>query len=110
MDLEIVRVIERICRGIEVNDFSLAYDILEEEGVKAEFLFNQHTLKNFKTEFMMPILTDRAPYPTYVARARMDTLIERAAKQLDKLESSYKYTYGLEKEEELQKIIDRYAK
>ncbi len=53
---------------------------------------------------MMPILTDRAPYPTYVARARMDTLIERAAKQLDKLESSYKYTYGLEKEEELQKL------
>ncbi|WP_419025043.1 trimethylamine methyltransferase family protein [Emergencia sp.] len=110
IDGEIVRVIERICRGMEVNDFSMAFDVIEEEGVKAEFLYNPHTTGNFRSEFMIPILTDRAPYANYVKREGKNTLLERAAKQLDKYEQSYNYTYGLEKEEALQKIIDEYAK
>lgn len=110
LDLEIVKVIKRICRGIEVNDFSLAADVLEKEGVRSEFLFNSHTIDNYKNEFMMPVISDRAPYPTYVNRGGKNTIIDRAAKQLEKLEKSYKYTYGMEKEEELQKIIDRHAK
>lgn len=109
VDAEIIRVIERICRGMEVNESSLAFDIIEEEGVKAEFLFNKHTTGNFKSEFMTPILSDRAPYATYAKREGKNSLIERAAAQLEKLESSYNYTYGLEKEDELQKIIDHYA-
>ena len=32
MDVEIIRVIERIARGMEVNDYSLAYDIIETEA------------------------------------------------------------------------------
>lgn len=110
IDGEIVRVIERICRGMEVNDFSLAFDIIEEEGVKAEYLFNPHTTGNFKREFMIPILSDRAPYANYVKREGKGNLLDRAAKQLAKYEKSYDYTYGLEKEEALQKIIDEYAK
>lgn len=110
IDGEIVRVIERFCRGMEVNDFSLAYDVIEEEGVRAEFLFNPHTTNNFKSEFMIPILSDRAPYATYVKRDGKGSLLDRAAKQLEKYEKLYDYTYGLEKEEALQKIIDEYAK
>lgn len=109
IDAEIVRVIERIGRGMEVNDFSLAYNVIEEEGIKADYLFNSHTTENFKKEFMIPILSDRAPYPNFEKRNGANMLVDRAAKQMTKLEKSYDYTYGLEKEEALQKIIDEYA-
>lgn len=110
VDAEIVKVIERIGRGMEVNDFSLAYDVIEEEGVKAEFLFNPHTTNQFKKEFMLPDLSDRAPYPNFLKREGKDTLMDRAYKRLEKYEMSYDYTKGTEKEEALQKIIDEYAK
>ncbi|MFV0363285.1 MAG: glutamate mutase L [Suipraeoptans sp.] len=109
-DAEMVRSIERIGRGIEVNDFSLAYDIMEEEGVKAEFLFNDHTTNNYKKEFLMPDLTDRVPYANYLKRNGKNTLMDRAHKRLEKYEKSYDYTKGLECEEKLQKIIDEYSK
>lgn len=110
IDAEIVRVIERICRGMEVNDHSLAFDVIEAEGVKAEFLFNPHTTGNFKSEFMIPVISDRMPYASYVQKGPGNTLIDRAAKQLEKLEKSYDYTYGPEKEEQLQKIIEAHIK
>lgn len=110
LDLEIVRYIERICRGMEVNEETLAFRVLEEEGVKAEFLFSNHTTKNFRTEFEAPVLADRAPYAAFVKRNGKNKLIDRAAKQLEKLEKSYNYTYGMEKEADVQKVIDYYTK
>lgn len=109
IDAELVKVIERIGRGMEVTEDSLAYDVIKEEGVKAEFLYNQHTMKNFKTELMAPQLSDRAPYPNYVKREGKNNLVDRAAKQIAKYEKSYNYTLGAEKEEALQRIIDKYT-
>ncbi len=109
IDAELVKVIERIGRGMEVNEESLAYDVIKEEGVKAEFLYNPHTMKNFKTELMAPQLSDRAPYPNYVKREGKSNLVERASKQIAKYEKSYNYMLGTEKEDALQKIIDKYT-
>ena len=69
---------------MEVDDFSLAYDILEAEGVNADFLYNQHTINNFKSEFMTPILSDRAPYSNFAKREGKNSLVDRAVKQLEK--------------------------
>lgn len=109
IDAEMVKVIERIGRGMEVTEDALAYDVIKEEGVKAEFLFNQHTLSNFRTELMTPLISDRAPYPNYLKRNGSNHIVDRAAKQVAKYEKSYKYTKGMEHEEALQKIIDKYA-
>lgn len=110
IDAEMVRAIRRIERGMEVNDYSLAFDVLKEEGIKADFLFNPHTTKNFKKELFTSVLTDRAPYPTYHKRNGKQNQIDRAVKQIEKYEKKYDYTRGMEKEEALQKIIERYMK
>ncbi|MFV0363284.1 MAG: trimethylamine methyltransferase family protein [Suipraeoptans sp.] len=110
IDAELANWLERIGRGIEVNDFTLAYKVLEEEGVKAEFLFNDHTTGRYKEEFLLPNLVDRAPYPTYQKRNGKNNLMDRARKQLEKYEKSYSYSKGLEKEADLQRIIDEYSK
>lgn len=108
IDAEIIRVVERIARGMEVNEESLSFDVLEAEAKKSGFLYNAQTLNKFKTEFMTPILSDRTPYITYAKREGKNTLVDRAIKQLEEYENKYEYTKGLEKEEELQKIIDEY--
>lgn len=108
IDAEIIRVIERIGRGMEVDENSVAFDILAAESRKGDFLSNKHTIKNFKNEFMTPILSDRAPYTKYAKREGKDTLEDRAIKQLDKYEAQYSYTKGLEHEDALQKIIEEY--
>jgi trimethylamine---corrinoid protein Co-methyltransferase len=110
IDAEIVKVIERIGRGLEVTEDSLAFDVIKKEGVKAEFLMNPHTLSNFKSELMTPLISDRMPYPNYLKREGKNNIVERAAKQVAKYEKSYKYTKGQEHEEALQKIIDKYAR
>lgn len=109
LDAELIRIMNRIGRGMEVNDNSLAFDVLEQEGVKAEFLSNKHTLTNFKSEFMAPILTDRAPYTNYLKRNGKGNLVSRAVDQLKKYDESYNYTAGREKEQELQKILEEYS-
>lgn len=108
IDAEIIRVVERIARGMEVNEATLCFDILEAEAEKANFLYHPHTINNYKTEFMTPILSDRAPYTTFTKREGKNSMIDRAIKQLEKYEKMYDYTKGLEKEETLQKIIDEY--
>lgn len=109
LDAELIRNLEKIGRGMEVSDFTLAFDVLEEDAGKGEFLFHNHTLDNYKDEFLAPVLTDRAPYPNYQKRNGKNTLVDRANKQLDKYEKAYNYTKGREHEAELQKILDEYA-
>lgn len=108
IDAEIIRVNRRIARGMEVNEDSLAFDILAAEAESSQFLYNMHTINNYKSEFMTPILSDRMPYGSYTQRGENNTLEDRAIRQLDEYEKAFNYTKGFDKEDELQKIIDEY--
>lgn len=110
LDAELIRNIEKIGKGMDVNEYTLAYDVLEQEGETGNFLYNDHTINNYRSEFLTPILTDRAPYATFEKRQGKNNLLDRAWKQLDKLDKAYNYTLGAEHEEALQKIIDEYVK
>lgn len=59
MDDEIIGMVKRIGRGVEVNDETLAFDAIKEVGPQGEFLTSEHTVDHFKTEFYQPILSDR---------------------------------------------------
>ena len=108
IDAEIIRVIERMGRGMEVNEQTVMYELLEREAKDANFLYDKSTTRGWKDEFMVPILSDRAPYTAYMKREGKDTLVDRANKQLLKYEKAYDYEKGLAHEDELQKIIDEY--
>lgn len=59
---EIIGYARRIVRGVEINDNTLALDVIDEVGPAGEFLTHVHTFKNFKNELWMPTLIDRSPY------------------------------------------------
>jgi trimethylamine--corrinoid protein Co-methyltransferase len=49
----------RITRGIEVNDDTLAAEVIQKVGPDGHYLYEDHTMRHFKTEFWYPSLCNR---------------------------------------------------
>ncbi|HKJ26460.1 MAG TPA: trimethylamine methyltransferase family protein [Anaerolineales bacterium] len=52
----------RITRGIEVNEETLAVEVIDNVGPNGHFLREQHTRDHYRTEFWYPNLCDRRNY------------------------------------------------
>jgi len=59
IDNEIIDVARRFVRGIEVNDETLALDVVRKAGIGGKFIDSAHTLKHFRREIQQLELTDR---------------------------------------------------
>ena len=59
MDNEILGMCRRVLRGIEVNDDTLAADLIIEKGPGSNFLDAEHTIKHMREEFFMPKISNR---------------------------------------------------
>jgi len=64
IDDEIVRMVFRLAEGIEVNDETLALDLIHSIGPGGHYLTEKHTLKHFK-EHVIPEISNRKPYDTW---------------------------------------------
>ncbi|MBU4429470.1 MAG: trimethylamine methyltransferase family protein, partial [Verrucomicrobia bacterium] len=61
VDRDMVKMAERFLRGINVNDETLALDLIRKQGIGANYIAEEHTVKHFKTELWMPSCFDRKP-------------------------------------------------
>ena len=59
IDNEIIGMVERALRGIEVNENSMALDVIRNVGPDGNYLMQEHTQKNFRAEHFIPKLADR---------------------------------------------------
>lgn len=62
---EIIAYARRIRRGVEINEETIALDVITEVGPKGEFLTHEHTFENFRQEFWWPTLIDRQRYDAW---------------------------------------------
>ncbi|MFW6169711.1 MAG: trimethylamine methyltransferase family protein [Planctomycetota bacterium] len=91
LDNEILGMCQRVLRGIEVNDESLALDLLIEKGPGKEFVADEHTVRHMRQEFFAPQLSNRekrgSMSPGGSAMLRAKTLVEqvRTAPQSSRL-------------------------
>jgi trimethylamine--corrinoid protein Co-methyltransferase len=61
LDVEVIRMFERMREGLLVDDDSLAFDVLAEVGPGGLFLAHDHTLARFRTDvFMSPLFRSQA--------------------------------------------------
>jgi len=70
----------RITRGIEVNEDTLAVDVIHDVGPDGHYLYQQHTMRHFKTEFWYPKLCDRHNFEEWEAEGKKpmrDRVVER---------------------------------
>jgi trimethylamine--corrinoid protein Co-methyltransferase len=80
---EIVSWIKAFSRDFEVNDETLALDVIAELGPDGDFLQTEHTLKHFR-ERWYPLLFERASYEAWLQKGGK-TLAERAAETIDRI-------------------------
>ena len=64
IDNEILGMIQRVLRGIEVNDTTLAADLMIEKGPGGDFMGERHTVRHMRKEFFFPKLANRHPRET----------------------------------------------
>ncbi|SJZ69123.1 trimethylamine methyltransferase family protein [Selenihalanaerobacter shriftii] len=59
IDNEIIGMAMRAIKGIEVNEETIATDVIERVGPGGHFLTDEHTRKHMRTEFFQPKVSDR---------------------------------------------------
>ena len=56
---ELVRIVKRILNGFEVNDETLALDVIRKCGFTGSYLAQEHTRRNYRKEMYFPSLFQR---------------------------------------------------
>jgi trimethylamine---corrinoid protein Co-methyltransferase len=60
LDNEILGMCQRVLRGIEVTDETLAADLIIKKGPGEDFLTEEHTVRHMRDEFFVPQISVRA--------------------------------------------------
>ncbi len=60
MDNEILGMCQRVLRGIEVTDDTLATDLIIEKGPGKTYITDEHTIRYMREEFFMPEIANRS--------------------------------------------------
>ena len=68
---EVIGMVRRIIQGIEINEETMALDLMDEIGPGGEFLTSEHTLKHFKKNWF-PDLIWRIPYEKWEKEGKKD--------------------------------------
>jgi trimethylamine---corrinoid protein Co-methyltransferase len=85
---EIIAMVKRYLRGIDVDENTLALDIIEKVGPGGNFLSEEHTFKNFRSQMFIPKLIDRSVYANW-KNAGAKSLETRVNEKVKDILSSY---------------------
>jgi len=110
MDDEICRAVLKAVQGIEVNDETLAVDVIDEVGSGGHFLAEKHTLKHFKDVLFFPELTDRQSYEAWKKEGGK-SMVTRARERAEEiLEEHWPTPLDKDVQKEISEIIERAEK
>ena len=68
---ELIGMIRHLTQGLEVNEETMALDLINEVGPGGEYLTSAHTLKHFRKNWF-PDLISRVPYENWAAAGKKD--------------------------------------
>ena len=85
---EVIEYVERVARGFEVSDETLALDLIDAVGPGGVFIDTDHTVAHFRREIWMPTLLDRQYWQPWSDAGGEDTLT-RARRRVEALLDSY---------------------
>lgn len=86
---EIIGMVRKIIAGVEVNEETLALDVIDEVGPGGHFLGTQHTFKNFKEKIWFPTLIDRQRYSQWESQGKK-TMGQRIKEKAQRIIRDYK--------------------
>ncbi len=106
IDNEIIGMVERALRGIEVNEVTMAMDVIREVGPDGNYLMQEHTQKNFRSEHFIPKLADREKRDLWEKGGCKD-MVARAREEAKKILSKHRER---DIDPKLAKELDEYVK
>jgi trimethylamine---corrinoid protein Co-methyltransferase len=89
IDDEIGGQILRILRGFEINEETLALDVIRNVGPGGHYLQTDHTRQHFRHELSLPALADRHTWDTWAANGKKDTFA-RAQERVEDLLAAHR--------------------
>ncbi len=104
---EIVGMIKKFTDGVEVNDYTLALDVIDEVGHEGDHLTHEHTLDNFKEVSWRPTLMDRNVPDTWMDKGSktMEERLDNKVKEI--LEEHEPEPLSDDVEEKIDRVIER---
>jgi len=84
IDNEILGMIMRAVKGIEVNDETLAFDVMKKVGPGGHFVSSKHTRNHMRQEHYIPTLSSREFRERWEEQGSKDTFM-RAREQVKKI-------------------------
>jgi len=83
-DHELLGMVERLMKGVETSDQTLAVDVIDAVGPGGHFLAQKHTRDYHKSEHFIPRLFDTQSYDSWVKAGSKD-IRERAREEVRKI-------------------------
>ena len=81
IDNEMISIVKRICRGILVNEQTMALDAIQQVGPGGNYLAAEHTVANFRQELWFPRLFDRKIWSVWEEEGATE-IAERASQRV----------------------------
>lgn len=104
---DVIGMARRLVRGIEIDEESLALDLIEKVGPGGDFLSERHTAKHFRKETYAPDLIDAQRREAWEA-AGSKTMFERANEKVRDIIENYEVDPLSEDiQERLDAVVDR---
>jgi trimethylamine--corrinoid protein Co-methyltransferase len=110
IDDEICRAVLKAVQGIEVNDETLAVDVINKVGPGGHFLAEKHTLNHFKESLFFSELTSRHSYDAW-KKAGGKNMVKRAREKAEEILREHRPTpLDKDAQKEISEIINRAEK
>ncbi|MHA1327996.1 MAG: trimethylamine methyltransferase family protein, partial [Promethearchaeota archaeon] len=114
IDNELIGMVKRAIEGIEVNEETIALDIIEKVSTStirgANFLGEKHTRKYIKKEFFIPTLADRNRRTTWKRKGSLDIISRASEKVISLLNDFTEYEIPSDIENKLKNYISEVEK
>jgi len=109
LDAEVCKYAKLYCRELEVNEDTLALDVIDEVGPRGEFISHEHTLENYRNEITLTSIHDswlfKEPEKNFIdmARERADNIFnnhvvaplsDNLLKELDNMMKAARKEFG----------------
>jgi len=72
IDNEIIGMVMRVLKGIEINEETLALEVIDTVGPGGNFLAEPHTVAHMRSEFFFPKVSDRSRREKWLAEGGKD--------------------------------------
>ena len=107
LDDDIAGMIGRFIEGVQVNDDTLAIDLIEEVGpIPGHFLNTEHTRKWWKHEQFVPKAADRLTYPEWTKTGKKSAL-DYAKERMEEILATHKpKPLTSSQEEEVERVLE----